>query len=234
MSDLYPYVDGDLFRVPQHYMYSKYHGQIFLSEYMGLRAGVSRGLEERLAGVSFNEFLDPDLVCALASFEGALPTSVALSIGGKCEKPLELECADVLAFRPEGEKSFATPPLLRALCLAQVADAGEPDDRWFWLQYFAKRFEVSKKIYPAYRPLAKPATEDFSALRLYGLASAAIAHAASSGNLKMLNAALKLNDLLCSKAEELTLPDEMLFTLAALRLEMRGVAVIAERQGVAL
>jgi len=81
----------------------------------------------------------------------------------------------------------------------------------------------------------KPACQDFRSLVNYGLLSFGLTlYYKQTGNLKMLNGTLKVNDVLCSVPIEQQRLEELLLTVLAIRKEVENVILLISSHGVVL
>ncbi len=104
-----------------------------------------------------------------------------------------------------------------------------------WLSRFLRCFEVTKKLYTCYTSDMKPFCQDFHLLVNYGLLSLCLSlYYGKTGNLKMLNGTLKLNDVLCSIPVDSSQPDALMITVLAIRSELKMVKLLASSKGVKL
>lgn len=233
----YPYTRGSRLLEPCHYMYPPYGGLEFLDAWTQDRSRCAQALEKRLAACAPGPGL-------------ALPGAVLLACGtvvGEWEAPAALVLRRSAALLEPGPapapawgEAVRTAPLLRGLLRRCAARGVAPDDE-AWLQGLARKFEVAKRLLPAYGPgLRKPEAEAqahdptagiAAALDRCALLAACLGVCGGAGtDLRRLNALLKLNDLLCSELAGLSASAEAsALALLALRAEARRVRGLLER-----
>ena len=210
----YEYTDKDQLNSPHKYMYTSYLGKDFLITYFTSR----------------NEFIERDD----PSKDMAMP-EIIRCLGGMDMKDHDVK--SVLAGFAEKEKKIDTTEVLADLALILLNDDIEDDHVYSILDPFCGRYEVSKRIYDSYiwkGERLKPDSERYQTLANYALLSFCMIHYYEiSKNLKFLNCALKVNDLLCSLSEE-KLEPEALRTLIVHNLlaETKHIENIMKRSGV--
>ena len=225
---------------PHSYMYTPYEGRPFLSSYRQsrlasgerLRARFEQTLEEcaqdelqRINAVlpRCRPFLPPSTVAHLEGLRGAL----ALSVPRAAAPP-----AGEVSIDDGGwvKTSHVLARLLDALC--QDAETTQELIRTQLNRYVA-RFEVTKKLWSAYSPALNESRGTDRDPALYAsLSLALLLYHERRTSLKFLNAALKLNDLLCSvPAEELS-AFAAFNAVVALHLEQKAVECLMAEKGV--
>ncbi|NGX28910.1 MAG: hypothetical protein K940chlam1_01098 [Candidatus Anoxychlamydiales bacterium] len=109
----------------------------------------------------------------------------------------------------------------KKILLSLLLFKNQDKDIYYWLNIFTRKFEVTKKIRSFYTPeLKKTKNSNYKSLINYALLAAnLLIYFDKTKNYKMLNCALKLNDLLTSKIDELKKSPEILITLLSLQLE---------------
>ena len=247
---LYPYTRRSLLDAPEYYMYSEYHGARFLEAYLSLRAKDADEYEKRYLGQLQRE--GPGSGRAGISHLRCVWRPLMMIIGGNFSPEVQAihatysEGADAGGEPSErsvtsikdlaGLKEIPTRRFLWALLLASVdRNVAEEGQLYQWLSRFLQRFEVTKKLYATYTVEFKRSTSDYQILTNYSLlALNLVLYYERTHNLKMLNGALKLNDLLCSARTELDLPEDLFLTIAVLRREAASVEGLASQQGVVL
>lgn len=222
---MYTYTQRDLLAEPEYYMYSAFEGVSFLRDYRAQRADVMAQLKNH--------------PCRLPA-EDREPTTrnpgerlLLVAEGGKAQSAGLGEWKEFLASREESER-IVTQEVLSALEIAFTEDTGDEDQVLTWLGKLVQRFEVNKRLYRVYTRRMRRDTEETEPVLSYAVLSAMLLlHYEKSHNLKMLNGALKLNDLLCSVRERLEEDVEVRLVLANLRKEMDLVEQLAVAKGVA-
>lgn len=198
MKKDYPYAYDDPRSNRQLYMYSAYGGEDFLAAWRESRRAFLEDFEAR-AEVAVSDDEPP---------EAPLPPPVLDAPGSG-----PVDTLAVLAACRAGLYAGDTAPPL-------------PD----WLQLLARKVEVAKRVYRAYgadlRPAGEP-PEELSADEYAELAHLLALGAQAVGDIRWLNALLKLNDLLCKLSGELT-PEGCAAAGRALRGE---VAAVGRRAG---
>jgi len=231
MTD-YPYARPGLLRQPCHYMYPPYGGADFLCAWAANRQRAMAVLEDGLAGVEPGPHLDLPAAC-LPLFEAlAGPQDDAACRILRLSEAIA-EAAFSGSALPEAGGEVALLPLLRGLLLrASTGQANEADA--LWLARLARKFEVAKRLFPAYEPhplhgLGKPQDPDAGNrdILLFALLAAALSLCSGPDtDLVRLNAQLKLNDVLCSEIS--ALPDQAgALALLSLRAETWRVAQLS-------
>jgi hypothetical protein len=103
---------------------------------------------------------------------------------------------------------------------------------YIWLSRFLKKFEVYKRLREAYTSEMRSDSSSYANLANYASLSVGLLYYyGHTGNLKMLNGALKLNDLLCSNQDCLKSPRELLLTIVALCKELYFVRKLSVVHG---
>jgi len=247
---LYTYTSRNLLDDPEYYMYSAYSGRGFLRQYASLRHRVAVELENR-----YIAHLHSHPVGAVASdiprllsewgplldvVGGAFCSEVqtihnAYSRDDRFEDT-PVETSDVSVTGLDTLPEIPTRQALRSLLLAVVRRDASPERKLKeWLSRFLTRFEVTKRLYTVYTPTMKRAGRDFHLLTNYALLSLSLVlFYEQTDDLKMLNGALKLNDLLCSAEENINGTEDSLLTISALRKEMENVNRLTSTQGITL
>lgn len=239
---IYPYIQRDLLNQPEYYMYSAYHGRAFLLEYFEQRAVHVVDFEKRYL-INLKETSQSDLLW-LQGWKGILE-----KLGGLLSKDIHLAHAQFLSFS-NGQRTWLLGPqsvaeLNSAACiytepalklLLQIAvekDQTNRDEYLFWLNRFLKRYEVSKKLCSAYQPSMKAASDDYGNQINFALLSLASLYEYEwTGNLKMLNTSIKLNDLLCSTGNETKTSETLLTTIFAVQKEWALIQKLMNAKGV--
>ena len=209
----YEYTDKDQFSSPHKYMYTSYLGKDFLISYFTSR---NQFIEREKSMEDVNL---PEIIRYLGSIETGL------------------ESNEPLTGFPEYGGVINVKETLARLALLLVNDGIEEEDAYSILNPFCGRYEVSKRIYDSYvwkDARLKPDSEICETLANYAMLSfCMIEYYERSNNLKFLNCALKVNDLLCSLSED-KLESEALRMLIAYNLlaEIKHIETIMKRRGV--
>lgn len=161
----YNYTDRDLMiDPPYHYMYAKFEGRQFLTDYMASRKAMRRKLGPSDMTVSGD--------ISIPGFDVCAP---------------ETKTEDILE---------------RLVKVAQSDSAASSQEVLAWIDLFARKFEASKRLRRSYGPGFLPL--DRAPVRRKAYAELAFLIASVIGqakNLRLLNALLKLNDLVLSGPE---------------------------------
>jgi len=244
---LYTYTNKDLLEQPEYYMYGRYHGKTFLNEYMTLREIDAKSCED--AYLTFiqnydntrNEEIEKwliiwDLLIDLKADFFSLQTrkSYKFKFVKDKYKPNSdgLFCCPIAAL--DKQEELHTQSVMFSLLSGLIKlELSQKEDIDRWLNKFVRQFEMQKKIYEIYSHAMNPKSNDYHIFTNYALLSLnAILHYEHSHNLKMLNTAVKLNDILSSNRINLHKPEDLFFTLLAMRNEVFCVKKIAEGNGV--
>lgn len=233
MTD-YPYARPGLLRQPCHYMYPPYGGADFLCAWAADRQRALAALKDGLAVVEPGADLALPAAClALLETLAGPQDDATCRILRLSEAAAEAELPE--AALPKAGTEVTLAPLLRGLLLrAALGQTNEADA--LWLARLARKFEVAKRLFPAYQPhplhgLGKPldpgaGNQD---LLLFALLAAALGLCGGpDADLVRLNAQLKLNDVLCSEASALPgQPKAAALALLSLRAEAWRVAALS-------
>jgi len=201
----YRYTAADPRTQPTWYMYSEMEGPQFLSAYAAAR----RNAVERLARVAQSG--GDALVAVLGGAGTGVPAAAAPPLRG----PVQTEA------------------LLRVLVTATDAGSSGKHLR-HWTTELARKYEVAGRLRAAYGPDLRPAGPEEPPLAAYGMFASLLGRwAEASGDLRALNALLKLNDLLLAMEPEL---DAIAAAGAAagIAAELRAIGALALARGLAL
>lgn len=209
MTD-YPYARPGLLLQPGHYMYPPYGGADFLCAWATDRQRAMTALENTLAALrpSADLALPGACLALLEAFAGPQEDAAARIL--RQSAALTLESGPAEPALPEAGTEVALAPLLRALLLRAASGQTDAADA-LWLARLARKFEVAKRLFPAYEPhplhgLGTPLNPDAGNqdIRLHALLAAALGLCnGPDTDLIRLNAQLKLNDALCSEISAL-------------------------------
>ena len=215
MSDVKPYIYSgtDLLGERFHYQYTAYEGIPFLKSYLVQRETFRGCLEATRKTLLVN----PTSEIALAEEirEVVLGDSVSLDW-----LPLRSRRYDHIG-NIFGESDFETRTLLLDLWASAIyAPADFEQVSQPWIEFFLKRYEVTKRIYTAYGADLKPVGRCFTLVENYSLLATLFSYMClSSKDLSILNTVLKLIDLIASQKLESQTPLTMLSSLIALEVE---------------
>lgn len=223
----YDYTDRDLLADPETYEYSEVLGAPFLGAYFDDRSECLTRLEKRLdefnarAGGTSNRWtglLESLSWAATDSVGPHLPTHGASD--GWPDIDIPNAVPSLSADRVE------TIPSLAAL-LGYPGDRPPTDEAaTAWLDRYVKRFEVSKRLYVSYDGTMSAVDNQLAPAAAYPmLALACLVNYNRTSNLKHLNTALKLCDLLSSRTE--ALESQGTIALARLALDEERGAILA-------
>jgi hypothetical protein len=235
MNSLYPYCNRDLLDEGEFYMYSEYQGSAFLSAYLKKRSEVETYLNEahradigrdshwlsdwRELITQTNELFEPDV---RQLHHDCHFTDSPVSIG------------KVSPFSTRAK--IDTTKLLRAITQDILQGHWQNEDELYrLLSQLLRRFEVFKKLHDEFTPRFRKASDQFRTPINYALLSVScLFFYEHTGNLKFLNGALKLNDLLGSIVPELDRPEARLMTLIAIRKEKIMVRTLINQKHIEL
>jgi hypothetical protein len=241
IETIYPYTQRNLISHPEYYMFSAYHGAEFLHDYFEQRATFIADLEcsyidnlkkqnqsNLLWLLNWKDILEQNKNLFSKDIQ-TIHAQLMLS-SDKEHLPPCLQSTTEL----NTAKRIDTESTLRLLLqIAVQQNTITRDSYLLWLNRFLKRFEVSKKLYSAYHPSMKAADSDYRNYINFALLSLALLHDYEwVENFKMLNTALKLDDLLCSESNKLEEPETLLATILALHKERVIIQQIMTIKGV--
>lgn len=220
MMSPYPYTNENLYQKPQYYMYAPYQGVSFLESYKNSRR---KSIEE----------LFPD--------EAEIHCLTSRTID-ECQRRFERSCSPLASspkprlelsgnlLHKEGRMDPRTDEIdtFRLLCQLELdwtaGVPGERGDTYYSLSGFIRKFEVQKRVYESYRSRFRGGSGRDDNFLLYALISFQCGRFYHlQGNLKMLNAQLKLNDLLVSIGESLEDPELRYIIVSSLLCELEAV-----------
>ena len=242
----YTYTNRNLLQNPEYYMYSSFVGIPFLADYVADRTQCIEFIESRyqllltqygtqdvgdldvawLETLRLLSIADEDILSAICHTMHSNLDDVINSI----EDPAN----DCCNFTDLEELNVFNTDLALQTILECVVNHTISEDKiaYVWLSRFLKKFEVYKRLREAYTSDMRSASSNYSNLLNYALLSVGILYYyGHTGNLKMLNGSLKLNDLLCSNQDCLESPRELLLTIVALRKELYFVRKLSVVHG---
>ncbi|MFC1902371.1 hypothetical protein ACFLX3_05560 [Chloroflexota bacterium] len=246
-TPFYTYTGRNLLDKGEYYMYSQYHGQPFLLDFISLRTRYVDECEARYL-LCLKHGNRDDIRRILFEWRSLLglvgdafsPEIRAIHLGcdegAGLEEPVGTEHYRLSLSDLDTLNEVSTGPVLHALLSAIAGgDAFGQEPVYRWLSRFLQRFEITKRLYACYTPEMKPACQDFRNLAHYGLLSLGLTlYYRQTGNLKMLNGTLKVNDVLCSVPIEQARLEELLLMVLAIRKEVDNVTLLISSQGVVL
>jgi len=131
------------------------------------------------------------------------------------------------------DKPVDTRKNLEMLLLALLNGCHSADkDVRFWLRTYLKKYEVAKKLYSEYdKDLKRMGNcDDIDSYAL--LAVCLLLYYMKDRNLKFLNCAMKLNDMLCSNIGRISSEFGILLCYSSLRMELDAAYQLCEEHGV--
>lgn len=222
----YRYTEKNLLEEPCYYMYTPYEGREFLAAFLAHRRAAAQALLRQRPATTAER--PPDVVLAEEFTAAALSERRATA-----DVQRHLRSMEVLPARP-GEVSVDTRGVLLDLWQAYLYLPDDGDRLAApWLEFFLKRFEVTKKIYSSYSAALKPSTHDYRNLDHYASLAALITYRYRvTRDIRLLNSSIKLIDLLLSVDNSALSAAARLFVLAALRMETASVQELARAHGI--
>ena len=219
---MYAYTENNLLENPHSYMYTTYHGDVFLQSYLSdRRSSIKQYPAENKSNYGNDRtlvqcgkvMLDKLFEVLAIDTEKRFPDiftnnnldSPGVSLNTDTRVILHNMMSPLSAFSTTQE--IDTLDLLYALNAALLLE--EPDSNIkYWLDKLVQRFEVTKKIYQSYQPGFRKGNGSAESIKLYWLLSLLLVlFYAQTSELKYLSTVLKTNDLLCSLSKELVLSE---------------------------
>jgi hypothetical protein len=219
----YQYTDRDLLQEPESYEYTEVHGRPFLSAYLDNRTEIIDAIEDRIER--------PDEIPT--GFEATIER-LAVS-QPTAENSRGVGVAPVTPVPTPGDGSVETRQLLASLAGYDQPKppSGEPAN--VWVDTFTKQYEVRKKLSASYDAEMNSVAENPASFDCYVLLAMVVLLAYErTNNLKYLNVALKLGDLLVSKHSETADSGTLALVRLVLREEVTAVRELADTKGVSL
>ena len=232
MSDLYPYADENRLAQPHSYMYPPLHGAAFFPAYKESRCAAldvlfAGGAHEGKCALPLKVALAAEEACRMPESEVLMPPlswrrALRAEVLARAEDD-SLNLPDINGRQPAlVQTATVLDALLNALPEQGVATAA-------WVDFFLERFEITKRLYTAYALPSRKGEGKYDSYALYmRLALLLGTLCFYKEDLRGLNTLLKLNDVLCSAAEELH-GQEALMTACALMLETACAARLRQR-----
>lgn len=236
----YVYTDRDLLSEPETYEYSDVFGRPFLDAYLDDRAEILSYLDSRLvdeapidAEENWSGLLETILWAATESVGPYLPILDGREQSSRSSVDFKVVVPESL---PDRSATGSSTMAVLSRLLGYPGD--RPPDRetaTVWLDRLVERFEVDKRLYSTYDADMSSVDNEPAPLAAYPmLALAALVHHNRSGNLKHLNVALKLCDLLSSRREQITSRETIALARLAIDEERGAVKALATSTGVSL
>ena len=130
------------------------------------------------------------------------------------------------------QENFETQILFNSI-LKKMLNQEHVDDKL--ISIFVKKFEIRKRLYSKYNKKFKEVVTDYQNLKNYLLLSIiCLLKFEVLGNLKFLNASLKINDLLCSELDIKRDEAENELLSFVINKELRLIEKLCKEQGLAL
>jgi len=210
------------------YMYTPYEGPEFLDAYFSQRESMRKllgDLQPRIGGDTSGETAIGEEIRQVVA--AVIPVHVPSALRDR--RP------EILPAKP-GSVGFVTKSLLLDLWQAFLHSAREPMDiLTSWILLLVKKYETQKRLYVAYSAALKPASERYDQLENYALLASLLMYLHRvERNMKYLNSALKLNDLLSSVDVSSGGPITQLTFLGAVEAELEAVRRLAVDHGFVL
>jgi hypothetical protein len=245
----YPYTKHNLLDEPQTYQFSAYEGIGFLHAYLGVRIAAAEKFKTRyvkilsekklLSSESYhihtafkNEFdsaANSAFSQAKQRYTGDFPTIILMRSGKELQQSL-----DAWERRHGNINLHRFLPQLLAITIHEDFQSTK-DIAYKNLSILIKKFEVTKKLYSEYSIDFKKASDTYTVLSNYALLSLCLmAYYQRDHNLKFLNAALKINDLLISTQDQLLTAEDTLPTFLALKMEIRATHELLQKNVISL
>ena len=227
----YPYSAVNRFEQPHSYMYTPFKGVPFLRSYVQSRRECIHRLRQRIAddGVRKSRHVAIAPSLDLDADIDRILDGIAFSGEGEVLNRVlgREEAAD---FTIDAGKLFrAAASALRGSTSSSAREIREV------LSVFVGKFESKKRLFAQYgADLRKRGSDHRSPSQYMALSFALLCYHRSHGDLKFLNAALKIHDLVCSVLDEVRAPDDRTLLHVGLRLELKAFEKLAEEKGVAL
>jgi len=218
----YEYVVENIFENPPKYMYTSYYGKEFLVTYRRVRQEVISRLMKKL---SDQEKAKIDFRTKI-NYEEMKKCLIYLSVS----KSINIYNLKGLFHDLRYKETIDSNHILWTLLFATLEGENSFDgDIRYWIEKFAHKYEVSRRICSSYSSNFKKNNKDFGDILNYALFSlVCILFYYKINNLKYLNSALKLNDFLCSVEHMIDKKDGIILATYALRKELEAVEELCE------
>ena len=233
---IYPYTQRNLLEKPEYYMYSAYHGVVFIPEYLRQRFSCANDFEYRYLQ-ALNASNNP-MPLWLNAWSGILlqnPPLFSMDVRMMHSRLLETG-TDLRIETPSSFEELESSSIIqtqlwlrRLLKCAFEQDAVHRQKYSLWLDRFVRRYEITKRLYSTYQLPMKAVSDEYTVGLNYALLSLTLIYEFKwTQNLKSLNSALKLNDLLCSTTGLVEDPETLLEALLSVRTEATYIREIAD------
>jgi len=227
----YEYSSEDRLVFPHTYQFSAFKGHSFLENYFRLRKVILEKLETRLK----KERTDvPEITVDMEGlqFHRTLKDLAYVSTEIHYDEAVLKNLKENEGFLDENNR-IDTKRTLWAVVVFLGTRGDCLSDMKSILDFFVHKYEVFKKLFPIYNRETNRRSGLHTDMEIYALLSVAcLLYYKKCANLKHLNCSLKINDMLCSRAEKLiTMPEIFLFHLS-IRYERSVVLEIMEREGI--
>ena len=227
----YKYTKRNLLHEPERYMYSQYQGKELLVDYFASREDfISNAMKVTKENISKlqKEFFRLE--------RGRLPTELIKFFQDDLlrwniefqEKPGDLYAGAPKLPDPANWQKVETLPTLFIVGHHILIADNEKSAQW--LSFFIQRFEVTRRLFDEYKFPFTPAGEAAPPISYSLLALSCAVHFETTHNLKILNTALKLNDLLCSISDSLNIVELFLSGIANLQETKAVQKIMAQRK----
>jgi hypothetical protein len=224
----YQYVESNLLRQRYHYMYTPYEGPGFLQAYLSHR----RQLRNELAALREQALTRPSTDLEIGEEIRQVCLNDASHLG---QMPLRSRSLTVLPAQP-GEREFATRDVLLDLwhCFAYDPPRAENEGS-AWVDLLLRRFEVTKRLCRGYTTSLRPIDRKRGPTENYALLAALLMQSkGADGNVKYLNAVLKLTDLLASAGPATQGTLTQLVLLSTVVAELKAMQALLEHHRIEL
>lgn len=232
----YEYTNRDLLCDPESYEYSQVHGPEFINAYYVDRARTLRSLDNSIGDTKPRE-------------ESPWQGTVQALQWADTESALEeLPPVDDIARQSDrvGSTTPRTPrlpvagttdvnetvPLLLALAGYPFEEPPDTENAVRWLDEFTTRFEVKKRLFESYDSEMNPINDQLAPIWAYPLLDVVtLVNYGRTGNLKYLNLALKIGDLLSSRAGKISTQLTLTLSKYAIDEERGYIGELVEEKG---
>ena len=223
VGPLYIYSDRNLLAEPEKYEYSDFLGETFLDGYHDKRIAAIDNLQARISIVQ-------------EIYGASFPVHPWVELFDLPSKASGIFCKElnwVNYDRPRSDASMLNTKEEMTRIINSWCGTSGGIDNYEYSTIFAliRRFEVSKKIYANYTfPEIRGIGNDTNDIVNYSLFSIVLnlmsAHLDIARSLIMLNAILKLNDILTSIDDGILSPANLYLVLTSLRMELKNIDIV--------
>jgi len=223
---MYSYITTDNLKHPQNYMFSGYGGEDFLKAYFKTR-------NSRISSSDKERDIVDYLICDIDK-ENDIQHNLL-----KCclrEENSSFELSTWFTFWQHATRKDTKQILAGISLMLLSVDIKDVNDAVYeLLSIFVKKFEVSKRLSSCYgvdcKRMDKEENTFDPSIYVY-LSLSALLFYEKTQNLKFLNAALKLNDTICSMEKTIKRSDLRCLFNQCLRLETGSVERILHNKGI--